>query len=390
MRAGIAIAIQRFMKRDAHEIAGGPRTRKIRYAVIGLGHIAQNAILPCFTHAHENSELTALVSDDPQKLHAMRKEYSVNHTCGYEDYDALLRSGEIDAVYVALPNNLHRDYSVRAAKAGIHVLCEKPLAPTEDDCRKIIQACASAGVKLMTAYRLHFEKGNLEAIESVRSGEIGDPRIFNSIFTQQVASGNIRVNDGYANGTLYDVGVYCVNAARYMFRGEPIEASCFLAAGDDPRFARVEEMASAILRFPDERLASFTVSFGAASIASFEVVGTRGRIRVSQAYDYSEPVIVEVTKDGKTRSKTFGLRDQFAPEVLYFSNCILKDTEPEPSGMEGLADVKVIRALYQSAKQRKAVRLSGTARRKRPTAKQEIHRPAVAKPRLIKVQAPSR
>jgi predicted dehydrogenase len=379
------------MKRDVYEAGSDrSRSRKVRYAVVGLGHIAQNAILPSFAHAAENSELAALVSDDPEKLLAMQKEYSVDHTFDYKDYDVLLRSGEIDAVYIALPNNLHRDYSVRAAKAGIHVLCEKPLAPTEEDCRKIMQTCSTAGVKLMTAYRLHFEKGNLEAIELVRSGEIGDPRIFNSVFTQQVASGNIRVNNKYANGTLYDVGVYCINAARYIFRAEPTEASCSVASADDPRFVSVEEMASCVLRFPDERLAAFTTSFGAASAASYEVVGTRGKIRVSPAYDYSQPVVIEITKDGKTRNKTFPVRDQFAPELIHFSNCILKDKEPEPSGQEGLADVKVIRALYQSAKQGRVVRIGATVRRKRPSMKQEIHRPAVPKPRLIRVKAPTR
>lgn len=378
------------MKHELQDVASGSqRSKKIRFAVVGLGHIAQNAILPCFAHARENSELVALVSDDAEKLRAMRNEYSVNRICHYEDYDALLRSGEIDAVYIALPNNLHRDYSVRAAKAGIHVLCEKPLAPTEEDCRKIIQACAGAGVKLMTAYRLHFEKGNLEAVELVRSGEIGDPRIFNSVFTEQVAPGNIRVNNNYENGTLYDVGVYCINAARYMFRSEPTEATCSLASADDPRFASVEEMASVILRFPDERLAAFTTSFGAAETAAFEVVGTRGRIRLAQAYDYSQPVIMEVTKDGKTDVKTFPVRDQFAPEVLYFSDCILKDKEPEPSGLEGLADVAIIRALYKSARLGKTVRLRPVARRKRPGMRQEIHRPAAPKPRLIKVKAPT-
>ena len=162
---------------------------KIRYAVVGLGHIAQNAILPAFVHAQKNSELTALVSDDPAKLRTLSREYGVRNTFTYEDYDVCLRSGEIDAVYIALPNNLHLDYCVRAARAGIHVLCEKPLAVTEAECQQIIQACAENDVKLMTAYRLHFQRGNLEAIKIVRSGKIGEPRIFNSVFAMQVSAG---------------------------------------------------------------------------------------------------------------------------------------------------------------------------------------------------------
>src|SRR5580698_7777697 len=337
--------------------------KKIRYAVVGLGHIAQNAILPSFVHARENSELTALVSDDPAKLRVLSRRYGVRNCFDYDDYEICLRSGEIDAVYIALPNNLHQNYCVRAAEAGIHVLCEKPLAVTEDECHNIIKACAENDVKLMTAYRLHFERGNLEAIDIIRSGKIGEPRIFNSVFTMQVSKGNVRTESAFGGGTLYDIGVYCVNAARYIFGDEPIEGFCLSATGGDSRFSKVEEMTSAILRFPQERIASFTTSFGAADTADFEVMGTKGRLRACQAYDYSMPVILEVTVDGRTQRKLYPLRDQFAPELVYFSNCVLHDRQPEPSGIEGLRDVHIIRSLYQSSKSRSTVKLESIKRK---------------------------
>jgi predicted dehydrogenase len=364
-------------------------SRIIHYAVVGLGHLAQNAILPAFDHAQKNSRVVALFSDDPVKLRAMSREYGVENLFGYEDYDTILRSGLIDAVYIAVPNKLHRDYCVRAAKAGIHVLCEKPLASSEEECQEIIQACADNSVQLMTAYRLHFERGNLEAIELVRSGKIGEPRIFNSVFAMQVREGNIRTQPGCAGGTLFDIGVYCINAARYIFRAEPTEVFCFSAAGKDRRFRHIEEMTSALLRFPDERLANFTASFGAADTADFEVIGTRGKLRVRQAYEYSEPVSLELTVDGRTQRKTFGLRDQFAPEILYFSDCILKGKEPEPSGIEGLLDVHIVRSLYQSAEMGLPVKLKQLVRRHRPSLRQEIYRRRVVKPRLVHVAAPT-
>jgi predicted dehydrogenase len=364
-------------------------TGKIRYAVVGLGHIAQNAILPAFAHAGKNSVLTALVSDDPVKLRAMSQDYDVEHLFSYDDYDVCLRSGEIDAVYIALPNNLHREYCVRAAKAGIHVLCEKPLAPTEDDCQEMIKACAENDVKLMAAYRLHFERGNLEAIELVKSGKIGEPRIFNSVFSQQVKAGNSRVKARYDQGPLYDVGIYCINAARYMFREEPTEVICFCAKGKDPRFRDVEEMASAILRFPEDRLASFTCSFGAADSANFEVVGTRGKLRAVHGYGYTEPITLELTVKGRTEKRTYEVRDQFGPELIYFSDCVLGGTEPEPSGIEGLLDVHIIRSLYESAKEGRPVQLKELTRRRRPTLRQNIYRPRVVKPPLVHVKAPS-
>jgi predicted dehydrogenase len=372
----------------------GPRLRngsrkKIRYAVVGLGHIAQNAILPAFVHAQENSELTALVSDDPVKLRAMSRLYGVQNCFDYDDYEICLRSGEIDAVYIALPNNLHQNYCVRAAEAGIHVLCEKPLAVTEDECHNIIKACAENDVKLMTAYRLHFERGNLEAIDIIRSGKIGEPRIFNYVFTMQVSKGNVRTESAFGGGTLYDIGVYCINAARYIFGEEPVEGFCLSATGDDPRFKKVEEMASAILRFPKERIASFTASFGAADTADFEVMGTKGRLRACQAYDYSMPVILELTVDGRTQRKLYPLRDQFAPELVYFSNCVLHDRQPEPSGIEGLRNVHIIRSLYKSVNSHSMVKLEQIKRKRYPDLKQQIYRPRVVKPKLVHVTAPT-
>jgi len=367
------------------------RGRKIRYAVVGLGHIAQYAVLPAFENARENSVLAALVSDDPVKLDAMAREYGVKHTFHYDEYETCLHSGLIDAVYIALPNNLHREYCVRAARAGVHVLCEKPLAGTEEECQRVIKACADNNVKLMTAYRLHFERGNLEAIDIVRSGQIGEPRIFNSVFTMQVTPHNIRTQDRYAGGTLYDIGIYCINASRYIFGDEPTEATCFAAASNDPRFREVEEMASAVLRFPNNRLASFTASFGAEDTAGYEVIGTKGRLRAIQAYDYSEPVVLELTCENRTRRKTYGLRDQFGPEVVYFSDCVLRDREPEPSGVEGLRDVHIIRSLYESARTGMAVKLQQIKRQHRPTMKQQIYRSRrVIKPKLVHVQAPAR
>ena len=362
---------------------------KIRYAVVGLGHIAQNAILPAFEHAQNNSELAALVSDDPVKLRALSREYGVANCFSYDDYELCLRSGEIDAVYIALPNNLHEDYCRRAAEAGIHVLCEKPLAATEDECQRIIKSCAENNVKLMTAYRLHFERGNLEAIDIIRSGKIGEPRIFNSVFTMQVRPGNIRTQPAYAGGTLYDIGVYCINAARYIFGDEPTEGFCLSATNGDPRFRKIEEMTSAILRFPKDRLASFTTSFGAADTADFEVIGTKGRLRAIQAYEYTMPVILELTVRGRKVRKIYELRDQFAPELIYFSGCILNDREPEPSGIEGLRDVHIIRSLYQSVKTRAPVKLEQIKKRRRPGLKQEIYRPRVVRPKLVHVAAPT-
>jgi glucose-fructose oxidoreductase len=167
-------------------------SRKIRYAVVGLGHIAQVAVLPSFAHARANSELVALVSDDPQKLKILGRRYHVDHLFSYREYGDCLRSGIVDAVYIALPNHLHSRYSIRAAQAGIHVLCEKPMAVTERECLAMICAAERADIKLMIAYQLHFEESNMMAVKILRSAKLGKPRFFTSSFSMQVRPDNIR------------------------------------------------------------------------------------------------------------------------------------------------------------------------------------------------------
>ncbi len=370
------------MKHSSHD--------PVRYAVVGLGYISQAAVLPAFRHASKNSRLTALVSQDPQKLQVLGKKYGVSHLYSYDQYEECLRSGEIDAVYIALPNNMHRDYTVRAAEAGVHVLCEKPMAVTEEECQGMIDACEQHHVKLMIAYRLHFETANLEAIEIIRSGKIGVPRFFISSFTQQVKSGDIRLTPELGGGSVYDMGVYCINAARYLFRAEPIEVSAFSANNGEARFRGVDEMTNAILRFPNERLASFVSSFGSADTSFYRVVGSEGELALEPAYDYSVGLRYRWTTGGKTRMRKLPKRDHFAAELIYFSECIQNNRSPEPSGREGWADVRVIQAIYRSAISHQPVPLDPLEIRQRPTRNQEIKRPPIRKmPELIHASPPS-
>jgi predicted dehydrogenase len=366
------------------------QSQQVRYAVVGLGHIAQVAVLPAFAHA-ENSKLAALISDDPEKLEKLGRKYRVDALFSYDQYDECLRSGVVDAVYIALPNHLHREYTERAARAGVHILCEKPLAVTEEDCLAMIQAAEENEVKLMVAYRLHFEEANLKAIELVQQRRLGEPRLFDSVFSMTVKEGDIRLNPReLGGGTLYDIGVYCINAVRNLFGAEPMEVVAFSANSGDRRFLQCEETVSAILRFPGrERLASFTCSFGAADVSSYRVVGTKGELVVDPAYEYAGELKQRITINGRTRERTFPKRDQFAPELIAFSECILTGAPPEPSGWEGLADVRVVRALYRSADTGQPVTLEPFDKEDRPSIEQEIRRPPVKKPELVNTEAPS-
>lgn len=364
---------------------------KIRYAVVGLGHIAQVAVLPAFRHASRNSELSALISDDPQKLRELSERYDVKINGSYDDYENILRSGNIDTVYIALPNHMHREYTVRAAAAGIHVLCEKPMAVTTEECSEMIRACEDAGVKLMIAYRLHFDKANLKAVEIVQSEKIGTPKMFNSTFSMHVKEGNIRLNDeSLGGGPMYDIGIYCINAARYLFQAEPEEVFAYSVTSDVERFNKADEMTAVTMKFPDSKLATFVCSFGASDTSNYRIIGTEGDLRVEPAYEYAEPIIHYLTVEGKTNKKSFKKRDQFAPELEYFSDCILSNETPEPNGDEGLIDVQIIQAILESAKTGKPVSLEPVQKSRRPEPEQEIEKPAVDEPELVHAESPSR
>ncbi|WP_026731722.1 Gfo/Idh/MocA family protein [Fischerella sp. PCC 9605] len=362
---------------------------KVRYAVIGLGWIAQETVLPAFADA-ENSELVALFSEDEIKRQELSEKYGVP-AFTYEEYEAFLRSGAVDAVYIALPNHLHCEYTVKAANAGVHILCEKPMAVTEQECEQMIRAAQENNVKLMIAYRLHFDKANMQAVEIVKSGKLGEPRVFNSLFSQQVAEGNVRLEPiSNGGGTVYDMGIYCINATRYLFQDEPTEVVAFCANNGEKRFEEVDEMTSAILRFPGDKLATFTSSFGVAPVSTLQILGTKGNLRMDSAYSYQGELKQQITIDNQTEEKSYPAGDQFAAEIVYFSDCVLTGKDPEPSGEEGLADVRIIRAIIASAQTGKPVQLDEFREQARPAAEQVIQRPASEEqPDLIHAADPS-
>lgn len=358
--------------------------------MIGLGHIAQAAVLPAFKHAARNSRLAALVSDDARKRRELGRRYKVSQVCDYDGVDELFASGEVNAVYIALPNDMHREWTIRAAKSGLHVLCEKPMATSASDCEAMIRATRAAGTKLMIAYRLHFERANLQAAEHARKGDLGDLRYFSSDFSMQVRPDNIRVKRTPGGGPLFDIGVYCINAARYGFSADPVAVFASAVRSRDPRFREVDETVIGLMRFEDDRIASFTCSFGAADRSTYTITGTRGSLTMDPAYEYAQGLAYRMKIGERSLTKKFAKSDQFAPELLYFSDCILKNREPEPSGEEGLVDVRIIEAMNRSISTGRWVPIKTRQRSRRPTLRQDIRRPAVSRePKLVKAKSAS-
>jgi predicted dehydrogenase len=364
------------------------KSAPLRFAVVGLGHIAQAAVLPAFKHARPHAELAALVSNTPAKLRQLGKRYQVKRLASYEDADELFASGEIDAVYIALPNTMHAEWTIRAATAGLHVLCEKPLASTVYDCERMIDACARNSVQLMTAYRLHFERCNLEVADLVRRRRLGEPRFFDSQFSMQVKAGNIRTQAELGGGPEWDIGIYCINAARMVFADEPTEVWATATRAQDPRFKEIPESVHAILKFPQDRLANFICSFGAADRARYEVVGTKGSVAVDPAYEYAEGLGYELRIGDGKRKKSFAKSDQFAPELIHFAKSVRAKRAPEPSGKEGLIDVAIIEAIHRSIESGRWEKIGAPRRERRPSMSQEMRRPAVPRePALVQVES---
>jgi predicted dehydrogenase len=360
---------------------------KVRYAVVGLGHIAQVAVLPAFAHA-ENSELAALITSHPDDKRQIAAKYGVP-AYAYAAFEQALEEQQVDAAFIALPNTLHREYSERAAAMGVHVLCEKPMATTEEDCLAMMRACSEARVQLMIAYRLHFTDAHLRAIDLAKDGSLGDLRYFNSLFAMQVADDNIRIQRRTGGGTVHDIGIYCINAARHLFQSEPVQVLALTASADDERFKEVEEMTSVMLRFPGDRLATFTCSFGSADRDQFDLIGTKGTLHMEPAYNYEGDLQWVLKRGAEMDARVFPAGDQFAGEIIYFSKCIADGRKPEPSGEEGLADVRIINAIYESARTGELLTMEPIRKDRRPTRSQEIKRPPVEQQVPVGASSPS-
>jgi glucose-fructose oxidoreductase len=341
----------------------------IRFAVVGLGDITREAVLPAFARAKGSASLVALVSGSPRKRSRLGETFGAPLQVGYEHFGALMDSGDVDAVYIATPNQRHREFAVRAAQAGVHVLCEKPLAATLAEARAIHRAAERHDVRLMVAYRLHFDPATLHALEAARSEKMGALRLFSSVFASPVEAGDIRL-EAVGRGALFDLGIYCVNAARMVFRSEPTEVMAMHAGQGEGRFREVPEMTSAMLRYPGDRMALFVCSLHATRTNWWSALGTAGMVRMEPAYHYDERLEVHVHGRRSKQRRVFPVVDQFAGELRYFVQCIRTGRVPEPSGREGVADVMILDAIDRSARTGRRVRLGTIPRDAAPSARQ--------------------
>lgn len=363
------------------------QNRKVRYAVVGAGWIAQAEFMPGVEHTG-NSELSALVTGSQEKASKLGERYGIEHTYSYEEYDEMLASDQVDAVYLALPNFAHVDFAVRTLDAGVHLLLEKPMAVSVAQCERICAAAQRSGARLMIAYRLHSEPGMLAALRATRDHEFGAAVMFNSTFSQQVAPSNHRARHGFWAGPVPDMGPYPINAARSLFGAEPTEVWATGVCTDPARF-NFEDTVAVTLKFPGTRVAAFTLSYNGGDVDDFRIVGTRGDLFSQPAYQVGAAPEHMTTHGGKKRSETFPRTDQFGGELKYFSDCILHGCEPEPDGEEGLLDVRIIAAIERALLTGDPQHLDPRRRSRRPTADQFEALPPIEEPGLVDAKKPS-
>lgn len=335
--------------------------RQIGYAVVGLGAVARTAVLPAFPRA-ENCRLVAVVSGDRAKAQLFAREFKVA-AYHYDELRQCLQRDDVNAAYIALPNSLHCDYAVEAARAGVHVLCAPPMAITADECRRMIRTCQTNRVKLMIAYRLHFRPAVLKAIALVRAGQIGIPKTFSSDDTCRLEDPDSTwLQRRLGGGTVYHLGVDTINAARSMLGAEPAQVMAMTARTSRRYGGDVDESAVALIRFPDERLAHVHTSFGEERTSGFTVFGEDGRIRVHDAYDPDATARVEIVRHGERQELVFEPADEMMALLTYFADAIRDDRQPEPSGIEGLQDTRIVEAIYRSSRDGRPVTLPRLAR----------------------------
>lgn len=326
-------------------------SKRVGYAVVGLGHIAEHAVLPAFKHSR-NSKLVAVVSGDAAKAKRLAKRFGADGHFTYDSFSECLRNPSVEAVYIATNNSTHAEFTLRSAAAGKHVLCEKPLAASVEECQQMVEACRKNNVKLMTAYRKYFEPASVELKKLIDSGRLGQLKIIHTSFTFTIPTHkawhfDARLSGG---GSLVDVGVYCVNTVRWLTGLEPMEAAAHSWTSDPIRFREVDETICFQLMFPDGLCMQGSSSFAAAPTSFLRVIGTKGWAALDPAYSYDDVRNLFGVVAGKSFERKFKPVEEFHLELDHLAQCIRANHNPAPDGVAGLRDVAVMQAIYEATK----------------------------------------
>jgi predicted dehydrogenase len=332
--------------------------QRIGFAVVGLGNIAQTAVLPAFARA-KKANLAAAVSRDKNKAARLAKKFGAKTAYGNDEYDLCLRNPAVQAVYIATPQGEHESLAVRAAAAGKHVLCEKPLASNTEQSSQMIVACRRNGVLLMTAYRKYFEPSTLYLKKLISSGALGRIDIIHTGFSELNGTSSspewLRNAKLAGGGPLMDLGIYCVNTTRWLIDEDPIEVSAHAWRHDVRRFYEIEEGVAFSMRFKSGIIAEASTTYSSAMSSFITVQGSKGWVILAPAFPFDEERTLMGRVGGRPVSRRFNIVDEFAPELDAFAAAIQSGSKLEADGIQGHRDLEIIRSIYESAQAQRPV-----------------------------------
>ena len=336
--------------------------KRVGYAVVGLGFIAETSVLPAFRHSNK-CKLVAVVSHDQKRAKQLGAKFGVGvKDCyGYENYDECLNHPGVEVVFVASVNGSHAEQTIRAAAAKKHVLCEKPLGITVEECRRMVEACKQNRVYLMTAYRKYFEPGSVALKKLITSGKLGRLRHMFSAYTEVVDPAKVawQLNRRLAGGgSLMDIGIYCVNTMRWLAGSNPIEATAQTWTDDPKRFAEVEDSIAFRLTHPEGLVCQGTSSYSSKAASFVQVHGDKGWAALNPAFAFEEDRRLFGKVQGKWFEQKFKVMDEFVLELDHFADCIRRGHDLKSDGIEGLRDIATIQAIYQSARENRPVAIA--------------------------------
>jgi len=319
----------------------------LRWGVISTAHIGRAAVNPAI-QASGNGTLLGVASRDETRARDFAEQSGIPKH--YGSYAALLEDPEIDAVYVPLPNSEHLEWTIRAAEAGKHVLCEKPLALDEAECRRMSDAAAGHGVRLMEAFMYRFHPRTRRVLDRVRAGEVGELRVIRSSFTFRLTRPeNIRWSPELGGGALMDVGCYCVNVSRTMAEAEPVEVQATANWTD----RGVDRELAGTLRFESGVIAHFDCALTLERNEAYELAGTDGLLRVPAAFlpGTDDAAIHHERGRAGTETEIVAGVDEYRLMVEHFADAVLHDRPFRYPVEEAALNMRVIEALYRSARQ---------------------------------------
>jgi predicted dehydrogenase len=330
--------------------------KKLGVAIAGLGSLGTHQIAPALLKT-KFCQLTGLITGHPAKAERWKAQYNIpdKNIYNYDTMERMAGNPDIDIVYVVTPNGLHADHTIKAAKAGKHVLCEKPMEVSPEKCQQMIDACKSAGRQLAIGYRLHFEPNNLECVRLAREKVFGNVKMIEAEYGFRIGDPTQwRLNRALSGGgPLMDVGIYALQATRYLTGEEPVLVSAVATNTDPAKFKDIEESIAWQLKFPSGVITSCNTTYNFNGLDRYKVFAERGWFELSPAYGYGG--IQGRRSDNKWTA--FPPMDQFAAEMDDFAQCILENRPTKVPGEEGLRDLKIMMAIYEAAKTGKAISL---------------------------------